>query len=1260
MVPATAVTGFTTAGTLTVTTATGPVVLSYTGTSTTAGTCGAAHCFTGVGHQSGTGSISSTDTIVQRVPTASSFTGAGVLHATSVTGFTTAGTGALTITTATGPVSATYTGTSTTAGTCGSAACFTGVTVTGGGTGKLSAGGAIHQTDPSVTTFAGSGLIHATSTSGFTATGTITVATSTGTAVVTYTSLGTTTATCGSAACFKGVTKSSGTGIVSLGGAITQALPTVSTYTGSGTLTVASATGFTSPGLVKIATTAGTAFASYTGASGTTITGLTTQGGAHGNVSPSGAVTEVGPGSNGYQAITTLAAASNNTTVATFVAGGGTLNITSATATPFSTTGGTLAVVTSSGDVTLTYTGVSGNSLTGVEATAGATGKLYTGAIVAQATATHIAGAYKVAGTTVTTGYSWHVPANKLSSFNMLIDDSSCENKTGLPTTPVKTPAACPTNANEKTGIDGVYVFVQYTLLVTSTGPITMPGMVAVPTAAHASCTTGSFDIGTCWGSGTSDQRHRAPAFRGPPSTLRLRWPRSMLRPRVLHTPRTNSDGQIHMQRPDGRAHLRDLLHRSRGPDNDLCQGRGSGGKLTTTELVPNEIHTFKLTATNSEGYTSTSYATFLTLANPPAMATQTVNVTSGGSVTVPFNYSGTYPANLATEQIVTPPAHGSVAIQATGKITYHNDNSANATDSFKFKVSDAAGNLSNVETVNVAVHDSVAPTITAVTPPGAGTGSYARHAVVDANYTCADNVTVASCTATQTVTAVPTPVPDGSPIDTSSLIVGNTHSLTITAVDWAGNRTTKKVTYTVRTPAPVATTQTVSTINPTTVLIHTLSHVTSTFPITAGTVTILSPPTYGTVAVGAHSGNITYTPTSASTTAVTHDSFTFTVKDVDGQSSNVGTINVTIYPIPQVSAITPTAGPLTTGTSVTLNGTGLTKVTAVTFGTTPAVSFTVKTSGKIVAVAPPAPGGVTGTRGIRVTAPGGESPTVTGDTYTWDPVPTLAAISPVQGVLGGGGTITVTGTGFTKSRAGQTTVDFGSAPATNVVVNNAGTQLTATIPAGTASGTVNVQVHTPGGATSTSGTADHYLYNYSTPQVSGLSPSAGSPTGRTSVVITGVSFSGATAVKFGASAATTYVVNSNTQITAISPPGTAGTRAAVTVTNPAGTSGTGTTTDLFTYGPAVTRVSPNTGPPAGGTPVTITGAQFTGATAVHFGSASATFHVTSTGTITATSPKVTAGGPVPVTVSGPGGRPARPPAPTNSPTLRRYPRLAA
>ncbi len=73
----------------------------------------------------------------------------------------------------------------------------------------------------------------------------------------------------------------------------------------------------------------------------------------------------------------------------------------------------------------------------------------------------------------------------------------------------------------------------------------------------------------------------------------------------------------------------------------------------------------------------------------------------------------------------------------------------------------------------------------------------------------------------------------------------------------------------------------------------------------------------------------------------------------------------------------------------------------------------------------------------------------------------------------------------------------------------------------------------------------------------------------------------------------------------------------------------------LQAIAPTVTAISPATGPAAGGTSVTITGTNFTGASAVLFGpAAAASFTVNSDTSITAVSPVVAAGSTVDVTVA--------------------------
>lgn len=120
---------------------------------------------------------------------------------------------------------------------------------------------------------------------------------------------------------------------------------------------------------------------------------------------------------------------------------------------------------------------------------------------------------------------------------------------------------------------------------------------------------------------------------------------------------------------------------------------------------------------------------------------------------------------------------------------------------------------------------------------------------------------------------------------------------------------------------------------------------------------------------------------------------------------------------------------------------------------------------------------------------------------------------------------------------------------------------------------------------------------------VTSVSPNGGPAGGGTSVTITGGGFTGSTAVKFGATNATTFAVNSNSQITATSPAG-AGT-VDVTVVTPGGTTAT-SGSDLFAYAaPTVTMVTPNRGANSGGGFVIVTGTNFASGASVSFGGVS-------------------------------------------------------
>lgn len=282
---------------------------------------------------------------------------------------------------------------------------------------------------------------------------------------------------------------------------------------------------------------------------------------------------------------------------------------------------------------------------------------------------------------------------------------------------------------------------------------------------------------------------------------------------------------------------------------------------------------------------------------------------------------------------------------------------------------------------------------------------------------------------------------------------------------------------------------------------------------------------------------------------------------------------------------------------------------------------------------------------GQTVSLNGGRSAQATANVSVPYVVPTITGVTPNSGDAGDVTSVIISG----QNLFGITTVDVGGVPVTGWTANNAGTEISNVLtPDSLPAGTVDVTVANPGG-TSAITPADTFTYlSTSTPPdgaptVTALSDSAGPLAGGTGVTITGTNLTGATAVDFGSTPATSFTVNgAGTQITAVSPAATTPGTVDVTVVTPVATSAV-SPFDAFTYlaptppstTPTVTLLSPTSGPDAGLTSVTITGTNFTNVTGVSFGAVAAeSYVVNSDVSITAVSPAVATPGTVDVTVS--------------------------
>jgi surface antigen len=342
---------------------------------------------------------------------------------------------------------------------------------------------------------------------------------------------------------------------------------------------------------------------------------------------------------------------------------------------------------------------------------------------------------------------------------------------------------------------------------------------------------------------------------------------------------------------------------------------------------------------------------------------------------------------------------------------------------------------------------------------------------------------------------------------------------------------------------------------------------------------------------------------------------------------TSVGRFTYTTPPVvlpPTVTALSTPGGPVRGGTVLTVTGTRFSGATRVTFGGTAGTQLSVLSSTQLRVTTPARPAGAVYVRVTTAAGTSGASPT-----FTYDAVPTLSRVSPASGGTGGGSTVTLTGTGLARATA----VRFGTTPASSITRVSA-TTLRVTTPAH-AVGATDVRVTTPGGTTAL--TASTRYTFYLPPAVSTLSVPSGPVRGGTVVTLTGTRFTGSTRVTFGDTVAT-FTVLSPTSIRATAPAHAAGV-VSVRVSSANGTSAaTAATAYEFEAVPTVTSLTPVTGPPAGGTVVTLTGTGFTRATSVTFGTTTTTKVVR----VSATTLRVTtpphASGPVDVRVTTPGG----------------------
>ena len=296
--------------------------------------------------------------------------------------------------------------------------------------------------------------------------------------------------------------------------------------------------------------------------------------------------------------------------------------------------------------------------------------------------------------------------------------------------------------------------------------------------------------------------------------------------------------------------------------------------------------------------------------------------------------------------------------------------------------------------------------------------------------------------------------------------------------------------------------------------------------------------------------------------------------------------------PLPALTGLTPNsvvAG--SPGFSLTVSGTGFVAGSVVQLAGV-ALATTYQSATQLTAQVPASAVATAGSYGVAVAspAPGGGTSAELALAVTV-PAPAIVSFTPGSGAVGT--TVTVVGSNLN----GATALTLNGTPVGSFTVASP-TVLSFVVPVGASSGLVAVT--TPGG-TATSASAFTVLLPNPAPTISSLSPaSAVAGSGAVTLVVTGTGYVSGSVVQFDGLALPT-VFGSATQLTATIPAtalATPGTYAVAVVTP---TPGGGTSASLsFTVlppAPTVAGFTPTSGPV--GTLVTVTGTDFTGASAV-------------------------------------------------------------
>ncbi len=335
------------------------------------------------------------------------------------------------------------------------------------------------------------------------------------------------------------------------------------------------------------------------------------------------------------------------------------------------------------------------------------------------------------------------------------------------------------------------------------------------------------------------------------------------------------------------------------GPNNEIATFIAPEVKVQDSPLEMG----FTITVTDNFDAQATDHfkVTVNAVNSNPVAANDSATVDEGGTVNINLiandtDADGT--VNGLTLTIVSPPSHGSVTPNpgVEGGVIYTHDGSETITDSFSYTVNDDEGAASTAATVSIAITPVNDPPV--VVNDRASTNEETPVVIAVLNNdsdpdSTIDPATISIKSASQ---GVAIPSTDGTVTFIPATNVDTQGSFKYTVKDEQGAESaqaTVTITIIPTNDPPVAANDVAQTRQGQAVVIDVLANDSDIDSnLNPASVAITGGPSNGTATRNPANGNVTYTPV---ITFVGTDSFTYTVADNEGATSNVATVTITV-----------------------------------------------------------------------------------------------------------------------------------------------------------------------------------------------------------------------------------------------------------------------------------------------------------------------------------------------------------------------------